>query len=192
MGKTHIEILKGLGACSEAVCWAGTQPDMAAVWDNCERADWMLWLAAKAAGAPHSQARKKLVGCASECAATAIQCVKNEEWAKGLQEAAVLLKRYSESDDDEAAKADVIRASELAREIRRAYAAAYAAYAADAAADAAAYAADAAAYAAYAAAYAAYAAYAAAYADADAARKKALKDLCAIVRRHYPVAPEIG
>ena len=189
MGKQFIQDLKDLGACSEAVCWAGTQPDMATLWENCERADWMLWLLGKQSGEPHSQTRKKLVGCAAECAATAIKFVKNEEWKAGLTEVAAILKRYSEREaGDESAKADVIRARELALEIRRKAAAA----------DAAAYAAAAAA---YAAAYAAYAAAAAAYAYADAAaaaayaaaaRKKALKDLCEIVRRHYPRPPVLA
>jgi hypothetical protein len=180
--KQFIQDLKKLGACSEAVCWAGTQPDLPTLWANCERADWMLWLAGKKAGEPHSQARKKLVGCATECAATAIQFVKNEEWKAGLTEVAALLKRYSESEaGDESAKADVIRARELAREIRNKDA-----YAADAAADAADHVTD---FAADAAAdAAAYAAYAADAYD----RKKALKDLCEIVRRHYPQPPVIG
>jgi len=192
-----INRLRDLNACSEAVCWAGTQADMADLWANCERADWMLWLLGKKSGEPHSPARKKLVGCASECAATSIRFVKNEEWKTGLTEVASLLKRYSESEaGDESANADVIRARELAWEIHRkadddddaADAAAAYAYA-DAAA---AYAAAAYDYAAAAAAYAAYAAAAYAYAyAAAAARKKTLKDLCEIVRRHYPNPPEI-
>ena len=154
MDQLTIDQLKNLSACSEAVCWAGTQPDMGALWANCERVDWMLWLVGKKAGAPHSQARKKLVGCAAECAATAIQFVKNEEWKAGLTEVAALLKRYAESEaGDTPANAAVIRARELAWKIRAA---------ADAAADAAAY------------AYAADAAYAdaAAYAPAAAARQQ--------------------
>jgi hypothetical protein len=173
--KPFIRKLKDIGACSEAVIWAGTQSDLPTLWANCERADWMLWLAGRKTGESYSQERKKLVGCAAECAATAIQYVKNKEWKAGLTEVAALLRRFSESEaGDETAKADVIMARDLAWEIRRkAYAAA----------DAAAYAADAA------AAYAADAADAAYAADAAAVRKEALKDLCEIVRKHYPVAP---
>lgn len=40
------DILKKHGACSEAVEWAQTQPDMATAWAKCERADFMLWFIA--------------------------------------------------------------------------------------------------------------------------------------------------
>jgi hypothetical protein len=209
--------LEALRPCFEALEWAKAQKTNAAAWANCERADWMLWLLGKLSGPRGSLSRRKLVGCAAECAATATKYVKNKGQAAKLQEATALLKRYSQS---EAADADLIRARDLARDLARevraaaADAAAYdAAYADDAAAaaayasaatatattaaDAAYAAADAAtaytyayASAATAAADAAYAAAATAAADAAyAARKKALKAMCAIVRRHYPKAP---
>ena len=34
-------------ACENGVEYALTQPDMAAVWDNCPRVDWLLWIADK-------------------------------------------------------------------------------------------------------------------------------------------------
>ena len=34
-------------ACSDGRKYALTQPDMAAVWDNCPRVDWLLWIAEK-------------------------------------------------------------------------------------------------------------------------------------------------
>lgn len=40
----HIETLKSLGACHEAVRWASTQPDLETAWDNCNNPEWMLWL----------------------------------------------------------------------------------------------------------------------------------------------------
>jgi hypothetical protein len=40
----HIELLKNLDACSEAVEWVETQPDLETAWNNCKRSDWMLWL----------------------------------------------------------------------------------------------------------------------------------------------------
>ena len=39
------EKLEKLGACNEAIKWASTQPDYKTAWQNCERGDWMLWLA---------------------------------------------------------------------------------------------------------------------------------------------------
>ena len=36
--------LVAMDACSDAVEWAKTQPDLETAWANCERADWMIWL----------------------------------------------------------------------------------------------------------------------------------------------------
>lgn len=43
----HIELLKSLDACIEAVECAKTQPDLETAWNNCKRSDWMLWLDGK-------------------------------------------------------------------------------------------------------------------------------------------------
>jgi len=155
-------------ACSEAVQWAKTQPSFTAAWNNCERGDWMLWLAGRV-----GIDRKMLVIAACACARTALKYVKEgkkqpricietaERWARG--------------------KATI-------EEVGQARSAAYAAYAY--AADAYAYAAAAAAAAAYAAyaadayAAAAYAAAAYAYAAAAAAdRKRYFKKCAALVRK---------
>ena len=167
-----------MGACEDAVAWVGDR-DITAAWAECDRADWMLWLAGRVV------ARKTVVLAACACARTALRYVlagedrprvaieTAERWARG-----------------EATIAEVRSAAAAAA----AYAADDAAYAAAYAADAAAYAADAAAYAAadaaaaaaaYAADYAAYAAAAAAaYAAADAAdgRKVALAQMADLVR----------
>ena len=39
------EKLEKLGACTEGIQWAFTQSDYKTAWQNCERGDWMLWLA---------------------------------------------------------------------------------------------------------------------------------------------------
>ena len=39
--------LEKLSACSDAIEWVKTQIDPEAAWDNCERGDWMLWIAKK-------------------------------------------------------------------------------------------------------------------------------------------------
>src|SRR4030043_1758784 len=39
--------LKQLLACFDAVDWVKTQKSAATAWRNCERGDWMLWLAKK-------------------------------------------------------------------------------------------------------------------------------------------------
>ena len=42
--KRHTQWLVNHGACSEAVKWVETQDSMQDAWNNCHRADWMLWL----------------------------------------------------------------------------------------------------------------------------------------------------
>ncbi len=165
--KNALELFEKLRACEEVVGWfeeSGLSPKQA--WRQCQRGDWMLWLAAKM-----DVDRKRVVLVACECARLSLKFVSKgedrplkaietaEKWAKG--ESGITLEQVRTAAD----------------------AAAYAAYAADAAADAA----DAAAYAAYAAAYAADATYAAAYAAyaaTSAARFSTLKKCATIVRRH--------
>ena len=57
-----------MGACKEAVAWVGNR-DITAAWAECERADWMLWLADRV------MARKPVVLAACACARTALQYV---------------------------------------------------------------------------------------------------------------------
>lgn len=182
--------LRRLGACSDAIKFARGHDSLAAAWAACEDPRWLLWYAGRVSGGSGSDARRRLVLCACECARLVLHLVPAgedrprvaietaEAWARG---------------GDGAPSIEYVRA------------AAYAAYAAACAADDAAD--DAAAYAAY--AYAAYAAAAAAadaadatsaaYAAAadatsaaadDAVRKKTLTDCLAIVRRHYPEPPQ--
>lgn len=40
-----ISNLQEMNPCSEAMEWVKTQPDLKTAWENCERADWMLWFA---------------------------------------------------------------------------------------------------------------------------------------------------
>ena len=41
---TPAEFCKATKACSDGADYAKTQPDMVAVWDNCPRIDWMVWI----------------------------------------------------------------------------------------------------------------------------------------------------
>src|ERR1017187_4806755 len=148
MDQQHIDELKSLRACSEAVAWFEQQTNITTAWKTCARGDWMLWLLGKFNREPDSNSRRKLDMCACQCARLALKHIKAgedrpriaietaEQWAR--REGGVTL--------------DVVKSAAHAT---------YAAYAAIDAIDAAAYAT----YAAYAAAYAAIAAAAAAYAD---------------------------
>ena len=132
--KTTKAILTELGACSEAVTWAGRKTHKQA-WETCKRGDWLLWIADR-----FDVDRKLLVLAACGCARTVLKYVPvgedrpriaietAEAWTRG--EAMIDQVR---SAADAASAAHALYAAEAA-----AYAAAYAA------ADAAAHAADAA------------------------------------------------
>jgi hypothetical protein len=183
--KQFAELLKELGACSEAVGWAQDK-SFHVVWTTCKRGDWLLWLCGIMADKRGWPTRKQLVLAACACAETALKYVPaGEERPRKAIETARAWTRGEATIEEVRAAANAANA---------AYAAAYAANAANAAANAAyaaayaanaanaAYAANAAANAAYAAAYAAYAAAYAAY----AANAAALKECADLVRVHIP------
>jgi len=146
--KTLLEKLEKLNACKPAIEWVkknnlNTIEEIVA---QCERGDWLLWLARKL-----NVDLRTITLAKSLCAKTVVHLMKDKRSVKAVEVAERFGKGLAEKE-------------ELA-------AAAYAAAAADAAAayaDAYAAAADAAAAAAYAAAHADAAAYAAAYAAAAA------------------------
>jgi hypothetical protein len=86
-----------LCACDSAVQWAMTQPSLATAWKQCERGDWMLWLAGRLSGPPESASRKKLVLAACACARLSLPHVPAgeerpriaietaERWARGVK-----------------------------------------------------------------------------------------------------------
>jgi hypothetical protein len=140
--------LEKLNACSEAIEYVKTQKTVLASWQNCERGDWMLWLAKRL-----NVDDKKLTMTKAMCAKQVEHLMKDQRSKDALQ-----------------ACFDYVNGKITKRKLAAAAAAAATtyAYAAYAAAAAAAYAAaGAAAYAAYAAAGAA--AYATTYAAAGAA-----------------------
>ena len=46
------EFCEATKACAEGREWALTQPTMAELWDNCPRADWLLWISNKLCQSP--------------------------------------------------------------------------------------------------------------------------------------------
>jgi len=159
--KKHIEYLKKLNACTEAVIWAKQFNTTQEAWDNCERGDWMLWLLGKQSGKPGTKSRKKLVLTACKCARLSLKCVPESE--KRPIEAIQTAERYAKGVKGVSLQ-DVRKAAcaadDAAVYVAAVYAAAYAAYAA-----------------AYAATYAAYAA---------SDRAKTLKKCADIVHKDYP------
>jgi len=155
--KSTKDILTELGACAEAVKWAGRKTHKKA-WGTCQRGDWLLWIAGKL-----NVDRKKLVLAACACARTALKYIPaGEDRPRIAIETAEAWTRGEATID----------------QVRTAAYAAYA-YAAEGAAAYAAYAATA--YAAY-----VYAAEGAADAAAYAAESAARKDIADIVRKIIP------
>ena len=79
MKKHWTEKLEKIGACQEAVEWAFKQKSLAEAWKNCEKGNWMLWLAGKFSGPSCDQRRRKLVLAACECAKLSLAYVKPGE-----------------------------------------------------------------------------------------------------------------
>ncbi len=148
------EYLVQIGACQDAREWAGDRTAEQA-WAECDRADWLLWWAAK-----EGVDRKLLVRLACQFARTALQFVmpgdqrplKAIETAEAWCEGKATLEEVRNAADAAYAAASSAAADAAASSAAAASAASYAA-------SSAAYAAGAAASAAYAAAYAAGAVY---------------------------------
>ena len=122
--------LKSINACSDAIKWVGKR-GLKTAWRDCNRADWMLWLAAR------SNVDKKLIVLAAcDCAETALKYVP-----KGENRPAMAIQTSRNWCAGTATEQDCRNAAAAAyAAAAAAYAAAAAAYAADAA-DADAYAA---------------------------------------------------
>ena len=152
---TDDKILIKLYACKEARHWVATQKNYEEAWQNCERGDWMLWLA------------RRLKVDNRKLALAKFKCANQVRHLMGDQRSITALDAAEKYGNGE------ISRDELNTYVAPAYSAASAAYSAASAAAAAAYSAaydadaDAAAY--------------AADADAAAAQKKSLKksaDFC--------------
>jgi len=88
-----LDLLLRLDACGDALTWAVTQPDLRTAWAVCQRADWMLWLAAMLLP------RQVVVLAACDCAETAVHLISDgglqmnallalhiaREWAQGRE-----------------------------------------------------------------------------------------------------------
>ena len=88
--------LHALGACRDAVEWAGTQPSYAVAWKACPRGDWLLWLLGRTAGEFGSASHRGMVGAASACARTALSIFEAARPSDGRVRGCLdLLDRYA-------------------------------------------------------------------------------------------------
>ena len=126
---TFQEYLQSIRACEETRTWAAERTAQQA-WDECERADWLMWWLAKS-----GMELKQLVLIACRCARTALQYVPAgehrplqaietaEAWCNGLATlaevsaaaAAAAYAAYAAYDAAYAADADAVRTKTLAR-----------------------------------------------------------------------------
>jgi hypothetical protein len=139
--KRAIDIIKSYKPCNAAVKWLGKRTVEQMV-NECERGDWLLWLAEKA-----GLDLQPLTLAKARCAKTVVHLMKDERSIKAVEVA----ERFGLG---QATREELADAAYAAADVDFAAADAYTAYAA--------------AYAAYAAVDAAYTAYAAADAAADA------------------------
>ena len=68
----HIRLLKSMNACTDAVEWCSTYQTPVNCWRYCQRADWLLWFAAKIC-----VDRKLIVLAACDCAGTSLKYIKD-------------------------------------------------------------------------------------------------------------------
>lgn len=116
--KSFVRELKRLDACEEAVEWVKSHGgNSTECWHDCERGDWMAWLAAKTPGIT----RRQLVGALADCTALSLKYYEAEyPDDKRVRECINTCRRYAK---DKATDKELETASAYA-----AYAAAYAAY----------------------------------------------------------------
>lgn len=72
--RDFLNLLNGLDACPEAVAWV-EERDLRAAWQECPRADWMLWLLGKMAGKEGWPTRAQVAAAVCDCAETALKFV---------------------------------------------------------------------------------------------------------------------
>jgi hypothetical protein len=178
----------GSKACEKSIEWSHGKT-LQQAYDECERADYMLYFFRKMCGQPGWPSVRQVVGTAARCAETVLHIYETKYPDNNSpRECIEACYRYErgEIDEDELKKYAAAYADTYAADAA-AYAATYAAYVAYVA-----YAYDAAAYAAYAAACAANAAaYAAADAAATTARHTHHLKMCAIIREHLKLPEAI-
>ena len=77
--KRIIGWLKEKNACADGLKYAVDADSVDDWWNNCDRGEWLLWVAGKLAGEPGCEKRKKLVLCSCKCARLALPYVKEGE-----------------------------------------------------------------------------------------------------------------
>jgi hypothetical protein len=168
----YIDKIAQIGACETAIDWLKAQnhPTLQAAWDVCDRGDWMLWVVGKVDHSePWSKERKPLVLCACDCARTSLPYTKDPHVRVCIETIEAWCRGEATKDQVELAAAGASDASDASDAAWAASDAAWAAWAVRAV-------------------WAARAAWAA-WAAADTLADKQHAD---IMRKHYPIAPEIG
>ncbi len=75
--KELMRLLRELRAGPEMMKWIGRR-DISAVWRDCQRGDWLLWIAAKMAGACGWQERHEVLCATNDCIKLALHHLGGE------------------------------------------------------------------------------------------------------------------
>lgn len=76
--KELLALLNKLDACQRAVRWVGDR-DLARTWEECERGDWLLWLAGRMVGKEGWPTHQQVVLAACACARRGLRFVPEGE-----------------------------------------------------------------------------------------------------------------
>jgi len=181
--KKHIRQLKAMGACTEGLHFVNGFNTWKEAWPNIKRSDWLFWAAAKVAGPVGSAGHRKLYGCFADMFTPILELLKAPRLRAAFTEVASRIRRYSESEADGTsadAEMNFIRNASRADRADLADFADLASLADRAARASLADRADLADF--------------ADLADREWPQEMDRADvrMCEIIRKHYPVAPELG
>jgi len=82
-----VELLKEWGACQQALDWFGNR-DPQEAWEQCERADWMLWVAERC-----GVDQNRMIAIVCDCAELALSCVPADK-GRPTKQAIEMMRRW--------------------------------------------------------------------------------------------------
>lgn len=94
MDSRTIRLLRGLGACDEAIDWARGYPNRTVAWNACQRGDWMMWILARLVE-PGSAAHRALVMFACKCIRRAMRSKMALKCSPGVRDFLLAIERWA-------------------------------------------------------------------------------------------------
>ena len=99
---THVEYLRSLNACNDAITWAMGFPSLEAAWHVCQRSDWMIWLLIRTGSWDDATVRRFACRCVRETPLADGQAVWDLLTDERSRHAVVMAERYIDGDATEA------------------------------------------------------------------------------------------